>query len=153
MIKKRDLVIKQLDRQFEGWNVKQVSRPRPGWIRTIRKALGLTGEQLAKRLGVVRTRIVRMEVDEQRGAITLKTLEDVANALNCKLVYALVPNESLQKTLYNQAEKKANNSLNRISHSMQLENQGISAESQEELKKELIDSLLQGAYKHLWEDE
>lgn len=153
MLKKRDLVIKQLDRQFEEWNIKQPSRPHQGWIRTMRKALGMTGNQLAKRIGVVRSRVVRMEMDEQKDAITLRTLREVAKALNCELVYALVPKESLQDTLNKQAEKKANMSLRRISHSMQLENQGISTKSQEDLKKELVDTLLQGSYKHLWEDE
>lgn len=152
-MKNKDLIIKQLDRQFENMRLKTLSKPRQGWIRTIRKALGMTGQQLAKRLGVVRTRIVRIELDEQRDAVTLRTLREVAEALNCELVYTLVPKVSLQATLNQQAEKKATHTLDRVSHSMQLENQGISAKSEQELKGELVNSLLQGPYKHLWEED
>ena len=33
--------------------------PAEGWIRTVRKALGMSGAQLAKRMGVTRARIAQ----------------------------------------------------------------------------------------------
>lgn len=112
----------------------------------------MTGEQLAKRLGVNRFRVIRIEEAESRDALTLHMLKDVAEALNCELVYALVPKESLQSTLRNQAKKIAKQRMERATHTMQLENQGIEAKHQEELKQELIESLLNGPLKHLWEE-
>ncbi len=149
---KKDLVLKQLDRQFQDWISKKPSRPKQGWVRTIRKALGMTGKQLAKRLCVSRSRVIKIEEGEQRDAVTLRTLKDVANALNCELMYMLIPKESLRSTLRNQAKKIAKQHMQRVSHTMQLENQGIDVKHQEELEKELIDSLLRGSSKRLWEE-
>lgn len=152
-MKSRDLIIKQLDHELEGLRLMKVAKPKQGWIRTIRKALGMTGAQLAKKLGVNRSRVNRIEIDEQRGAITLRTLEETAAALNCNLVYVLMPRDSLRTIVFKQAEKKANDSLRRISHTMELEGQGVNEKAREELKKELLKSLLQGSYKYLWEDK
>lgn len=152
-MKRKDLVLRQLDRQLESCNTKQLARPKEGWIRTIRKALGMTGEQLAKRLGVGRSRILRIELDEQKDALTLRTLRETAEALNCELVYAIMPKKSLQSILHTQATKKAKDSLRRVSHSMKLEDQGVDQNLQQELEKELIESLLNGPLRHLWEEE
>ncbi len=75
-------------------------RPVHGWLRAIRSGLGLTGVEAARRLGVQPPRVVEMEKNEITGAITLKVLERAAEAMGCKLVYALIPRAgSLQETL------------------------------------------------------
>ncbi|MEN8006216.1 MAG: helix-turn-helix domain-containing protein [Candidatus Krumholzibacteriota bacterium] len=74
-----------------------------GWIRTIRRALGMSGRQLAKRLGLSKQSVARMEKDEMTGALSLKTLSRVAEGLDCVLVYGLVPRESLEKLIYDRA--------------------------------------------------
>ena len=48
--------------------------PRGGWIRELRKAIGMTGAQLAKRLHVTAAAITQMEKGEQAGTITLASL-------------------------------------------------------------------------------
>lgn len=151
-MKRNVLVIKQLDRQFEDLMVRMLARPKEGWIRTIRKALGMTGKQFANRLGVNRSRVIRIEEDESRDAVTLRTLKNVAEVLNCELVYALVPIKSLHSTLRNQARKIAKQRMERVTRTMQLENQGIESKHQEELEQELIESLLNGPLKYLWEE-
>lgn len=148
----KNLALKQLDRQFKAWSVLNVAIPKQGWVRTLRKALGMTGQQLANRLGVTRSRVVRLEEDEPRGAVTLKTLNEVAEALNCHLVYCFVPKDSLQNILRTQASKIAHQRMKRVTHTMQLENQSLGIEEQEELETELVEELLKKSLKHLWEE-
>jgi predicted DNA-binding mobile mystery protein A len=84
----------------------------------------------------------------------LHTLEDVATALNCKLVYALVPLEGgLLALVEKQAQKIAKQRLNQISHSMMLEKQSVETSLQQEQLKELINELLSGSLKYLWKEK
>lgn len=72
--------------------------PSNGWIRTVRESLGLSTTQTAKRLGVSQPRIIALERGEIKGSLTLQTLKKVARALDCTLVYALVPNQRFENT-------------------------------------------------------
>lgn len=148
------LMLKQLDRQLGVWSqVKDFFQPRRGWVNCMRKALGMTMPQLAKRLGVVRSRIIKIQQAELSGSLTIHTLREVANVLNCDLVYAFVPRKPLPTLLRQQAEKIAKQRLGRVSHSMALENQAVTPQYQQEQLEEMINSLLSGAPKYLWEDE
>lgn len=62
-----------------------------GWLRTVRKATGVPSDVLAKRLGVERPEVFRLERTERESRIMLANLERAAEALGCELVYALVP--------------------------------------------------------------
>ncbi len=152
-MKSFNLTLKQLDRQLmsrqqtKGW-----IRPKLGWIRTLRKALGMTTAQLAKKLNVNRSRVIRIEQDELENALTLRTLKEVAEALECEFVYAFVPKTSLQTTIQQQAEYVAHERIARTSHSMQLEDQGVTTDFQKQQIEELTKTLLSGTPKHLWED-
>jgi predicted DNA-binding mobile mystery protein A len=66
-------------------------KPGAGWARTIRESLGMSAEQLARRVGVTRATIVTLERSEARGRITLASLEKLSRGLGCRVVYALVP--------------------------------------------------------------
>src|SRR5215217_3554600 len=74
-----------------------LTRPPRGWVRAIRDALGMTTGQLAQRLGVSQPRVSDIEKRETHDTITLETLRKTAEALNCTLVYALVPNQPLEQ--------------------------------------------------------
>ena len=65
--------------------------PVRGWIKAIRTALGMSTAQLAKRLRVKQPSVVALEQSETKGTMELATLRRVAAALDCTLVYALVP--------------------------------------------------------------
>lgn len=148
------LMLKQLDRQLGAWSqARAFFQPRRGWVSCIRKALGMTMPQLAKRLGVVRSRVIKIQQAELSGSLTIHTLREVANALNCDLVYALVPRESLPTLLRKQAKKIAQQRLSRVSHSMALENQAVAPPHQQEQLEEMVSALLSGSPKYLWEDE
>lgn len=98
--------------------------PPKGWIRAIRDALGMTGVQFAARLGIRPQSVETLEQSEENGTIQLKTLRRAAEALDCTLVYALVPNETLQGAVRARARKIAMRDLGRVAHTMKLEAQG-----------------------------
>ena len=97
--------------------------PPKGWLRAIREAVGMTGVQFAKRLGIRPQSVEALEKSEATGAIQLNTLRRAAEALDCTLVYALVPNESLSAMVDARARKLALHDLGRVAHTMKLEAQ------------------------------
>jgi predicted DNA-binding mobile mystery protein A len=127
--------------------------PKDGWIRTIREALGMSSYVLADRLGSNRSNVTMIEKREKKGTITLETLSDVAQALNCRLVYCLVPNEPLNIMLEKQAKLVAKKRIDRINHSMKLEDQGLTVKQLKKQEEDLIKELLQGSAKKLWNDK
>ena len=64
---------------------------RTQWIRLARKALFLRSETVAKKLGITRSRLEFLERTEKTGNIQLRTLQEVAAAMDCELVYAIRP--------------------------------------------------------------
>jgi predicted DNA-binding mobile mystery protein A len=62
-----------------------------GWLRTVRRAVGISVAEAAGRIGVVESALFRMEYAEGRGVIELRTLRRAAEALGCELVYGLAP--------------------------------------------------------------
>ncbi len=111
------------------------SRPAPpkvGWIRAVRDALGMTGQQLASRLGVTWQSMADLEKSEAAGTITLNSLTKAAAAMDCTLVYALLPNApSLEALADQQARKLAVAALQRTNQTMLLEAQAVSADELE----------------------
>jgi len=120
--KQKNLAREQLDKTLRQFiPLKAVVPPRKGWVRAIRDALGMTGEQLAARLNVNKQRVSRIEQDERFGKVTIKTLQNVAEALDCEFVYGFVPTESLEKTVRNQAQSVAKKRMSRSNRMMRLE--------------------------------
>lgn len=99
--------------------------PARGWIKAIREGLGMTTAQLAKRLGIKQPSVVELEQSEARGSIELATLRRVAAALDCTVVYALVPNQPLQTMVHKRAELFDRKRRAPIEHSMLLEDQAV----------------------------
>lgn len=103
-----------------------MSRPNQGWIRSIRQALGMTATDLGRRMGITQASVSRMEASEINGSIQLDTLQRAAAAMNCTVVYALIPNPpSLQGIVEEQARRVALKHLAPVEHTMLLENQAI----------------------------
>lgn len=103
--------------------------PRSGWIRAIRDALGMSTNELAKRVGLSKGRIGQIERAEQDRSLTLGTLERVAAALDCRVEYLLVPNWPLDDMVWEQARAKAAAEIAAVDHTMALENQRPETES------------------------
>lgn len=124
---------REIDRKFRHSNIDQIrTRPRSGWIRAIRGALGMSQQALAARLGVSREAAAKLEKAELRGGITVAKLAQIAAALDCTLIYAVVPNTSLDNTVWVQARRVAANRLGYVATTMALEDQGISPERRAE---------------------
>lgn len=98
--------------------------PPKGWLRAVRDALGMTGVQFARRLGVSPQSVDALETSEAAGSVKLDTLRRAAEALDCTLVYALVPNTSLEGVVAERARAIALHDLGRVAHTMKLEAQG-----------------------------
>lgn len=126
--------------------------PPGGWLRAVREALGITQAQLARRLNISRQSLQDFERAEAAGRITLESLERVARALDCRMVYAVIPEEgSLDDIRTRRAEVVADRMLKPTSHSMKLEAQGVSERERKRQLKLLIESLLRESPRKLWE--
>jgi predicted DNA-binding mobile mystery protein A len=112
--------------------------PAKGWIRAIRSALGMTTAQMAKRMGVKQPSVIDYERSEAQGGIELATLRRAAEALNCTLVYALVPNKPLEKIVREKARVFLRRRLEPVEHSMLLENQKVRARKAEANLDEIV---------------
>ena len=128
------------------------NRPSRGWLRAVREALGMSSKQFANRLGVKPPRITALEKDEMSGAVTIKKMQEAANALDCDFFYALIPRKSLTDTVRKQAENLAISRLSRVSHSMLLESQQLSDSEQKKAVKTEIEKILKQMPRELWED-
>jgi predicted DNA-binding mobile mystery protein A len=123
----------RLDQRFAPLKPAERFRAPPkGWVRAIRDAIGMSGVQFARRLRVQPPSVAALEASEESGAIQLKTLRRAAEALDCTLVYALVPNGSLEGAVRARARKIALRDLGRVAHTMKLEAQETPASSSDE---------------------
>lgn len=127
--------------------------PPEGWLRTVRKALGMSGVQLARRLGQTRGAITKAENQELTGAITINTMRAAAAAMGCRFVYAIVPEEgSVIDLVYAQARKKARGTVSRASGHMGLESQSLTKKEIEQEVERLARSMAARMTPDLWND-
>ncbi|MDR1327281.1 MAG: mobile mystery protein A [Heliobacteriaceae bacterium] len=143
----KKLMRRSLDKKFKGLS-KLEEKPLQGWIKTIREAIGMTTSQLAKRMRITQPRIAKIEDNESN--LKISTLEKAAEALNCKLVYILIPNEPLEEMVQKQAKKKAMTLLKKVNQNMELESQGI--DPQEQLE-DAVQDLLNGTLSRIWDEK
>ncbi len=129
----------------------QLRTPAAGWIKAIRQAVGMTTAQLGRRMGVSQPRIVEIEQAEADRSLTLKSLERAAEALGCRLVYALVPTEPLETRVRRQAEAVAAEHLAAARHSMSLEGQGLRPSVDSREVQRIAAELLTRRLARLWD--
>jgi predicted DNA-binding mobile mystery protein A len=146
----QDLPLKHLDEQLHPWRELPYLRPRAGWLRAIREALGMTVRQFAKAAGTAPSTAQAAERAESKGDISLSTLTRYADALGCELRYVLVPRKPLQQVVEQRAEAIARAEIAAVHHSMALEDQATSQEQMELQVAELRRKLLEGPRSRLW---
>jgi predicted DNA-binding mobile mystery protein A len=146
------LARKNLDRRLSPLRKSgDLTRPPRGWVKAIREALGMTTAQLAARIGLSQSRVAQLEKAEIDDSITLRTLRQAAEGLGCTLAYVLVPNEPLDEMVKERARQAADRQLARTHHTMRLENQALEARDLKAERQRLIDELIRGNPRRLWE--
>lgn len=132
----------------------QIATPKEGWVATVRKALGMSGAQLGRLMRVTRARVSQAEQAEISGAITLKSLQAMAEAMGCRLVYAIVPKDgSVEELIKAQAEKKAREIVMRAGVHMALEQQNLSDAQMRAEVERLKAQFLQKPPADFWNEE
>ena len=145
---------KQIDKRLNALrNADGLSTPPRGWIKAIREALGMTSTQLGRRLGVRQPTVLGYEKAEASKSITLESLERAASALDCRLVYVLVPRQSLESLVEERAREVAGKRMQSVSHSMALEGQRVEARDEREQLDQLASELIDQPGSALWDDE
>jgi predicted DNA-binding mobile mystery protein A len=128
-----------LDERFKKLEpVSRYSSPVRGWIKAVREALGMTTAQLARRLGVKQPSVVAIEQSEAKGTIELATLRRVAEALDCTLIFALVPKKPLEAIVRDRARTFARRRRGPAEHSMLLEDQKVEDKDAEARLDEIV---------------
>ncbi len=148
----RQMARRNLDKRFE--KVRPVWRylaSKQSWIRTISYALGVSGTQLAKRMGVTRQRLSKLEEAEREGAVTLKSLRRAAEALDCRLVYTFIPIRPLEEIVNKRAHEVASREMGRVFQTMALEDQSLPPEDMERMVVEYIQDHISET--DLWTDQ
>lgn len=150
---KKTLLLQQMNSKMLSLStVKQVPQPATGWIKAIRTALGMSMQQLGKKLSISKQGIMDMEKREKDGSITIKALRDIAQALDMELVYGFVPNDgSLDELIEKRATQLAAHIVQRTANSMQLEDQGNSKQRIEKAIAERAAAIKHEMPKILWD--
>jgi predicted DNA-binding mobile mystery protein A len=141
----------QLDKYFDGLRSRLRPQPKNGWVAEIRTLLLMTGEQLAKRVGVSQSVISNLEKSERNSTITLRSLERLASALECDFYYALVPKKGLEAELHDRAEKLYEQRRQQVAHHMKLEQQEVEEDEIKHIVRRAIEIL--ELYPEVWERE
>lgn len=131
------------------------ARPRGGWIRAVRKALGMSGTALSRRLGGTRSMAASLEQYERDGAISLNRLQKVAEAMGCRLVYAIVPpkGQTIEALVQAQADQRAKALLASAEGHMALEAQSLTAADARAERERLAKDLVQKPPRDFWDAE
>jgi predicted DNA-binding mobile mystery protein A len=104
---------------------------------------------MAQRMGIAQSRAWRLEGAELTGSIRLGGLSRAAEALDCRLVYAFVPDESLEKIVWRQARRKAVAALNAsLPEQLECEDKRLMAEVMSEYLTTLVDGFVD--HPRLW---
>ena len=124
-----------------------------GWLCTVRKALGMSAAALARRLGKTRALVSNTEKAELNGRVTLKTMHSMAEAMNCRFVYAIVPEKNIESILHTRAKDKAQKRVAESSKHMALEQQSLSQKQIAFEVERLTSDMLKNMSGDFWNDE
>lgn len=150
---KKNLLKQQLNGKMAAYaTLKHVAIPPTGWIKAIRSALGMSMQQLGNKLSITKQSVQEIEQREREGSITIKSLKEVASAMDMQLVYGFVPNDgSLDALIDRKAKELAKQIVMRTSNTMKLEDQQNSEERLEQAIQERTIAIKNEMPKILWD--
>ena len=132
--------------------LQKVAAPPTGWLKAIRLALGMSSEQVGKKLSMTRQGVLDFEKREQEGSVSLKSLREAARAVDMQLVYGFIPNDgSLDALIDRKAKELATQIVLRTSNSMKLEDQENTKQRIEKAIEERAAELKYEMPKTLWD--
>ena len=152
-MKEQKLMLAQLDRKLQLYKqVESISPPARGWINVIRTSLTMSLRQLGERMKMSAQGVRDIEEREQSGALTLRALRQVGEALDLKLVYGFVPQQgSLEQMIEDRARELAREIVTRTSVTMDLEAQRNTDERLENAVQEKTAELKRSLPRYLWD--
>jgi predicted DNA-binding mobile mystery protein A len=121
----RKLRLRQLERALLPFEpARHAARPRSGWLAAMREAQGIPLRQIAATLAVTPQAVQNLQISEANETISLKRLREVAEAMGCDLVYALLPRSGKLRNFAEEREHlKAAERVLAAEHTMLLEDQ------------------------------
>ena len=150
---KKSLQLQQLNSKMLGFaSLKRVAMPPTGWIKAIRTAIGMSMQQLGTKLNVSKQGVMDIEKREKEGSITIKSLREIARAMDMQLVYGFVPNDgSLDALIEKRATELATQIVLRTANTMKLEDQANSKKRIETAIRERAAAIKNETPKILWD--
>lgn len=130
-----------------------IQKPSEGWLVLLRKALGMSGNQVARRMGVSRNAIYQAERNEPEGAITIAQMQKIADAMGGEFIYAVVPKGSVRDVIRERAREKAEARIRRASAHMALESQSLTKQQTKRRIDDLAEELARDMPPDFWEDK
>ena len=129
-----------------------LKEPSEGWLSVIRKALGMSGAEVAARAGVSRNAVYQAERNERDGAITINQMQKIADAMGGRFVYAIIPDEGrVEDVIRAQARRKAEARIMRASAHMALEKQSLTSKQTKQRIEDLATELMREMPPDFWE--
>ena len=101
-------------------------------------------------MDVSQPRIVALERAEVNGSVRLGTLSRAAEALGCKIVYAIVPTTSLEDIVDRQSRRAAAPLVAPVSRSMDLEGQNLNDQDRRRLIDRKARDLVARNLRSIW---
>jgi predicted DNA-binding mobile mystery protein A len=133
-------------------SLKQVAMPPTGWIKAIRTAIGMSMPQLGNKLKMSKQGIMDIEKREKDGSITIKSLREIARAMDMQLIYGFLPNDgSLDALIEKRATELATQIVMRTANTMKLEDQANSKNRIETAIRERTAAIKNEMPKILWD--
>lgn len=143
------LITKQISRRLE--DLREIAGKTRGitsWIDYVRSGLGMTLAQLADRIGVTQATLSGSIKSEKEGRITINKLREIADAMECDLVYEFVPRKKLEDIIFDQALKKTGKLMDEAETHMALEDQKVTLDKNERLRELASEKIYS---KYLWD--
>lgn len=149
----KTLQLQQLNHKMLAYSsLKKVTIPADGWIKAIRNATGMSMQQLGNKLKITKQGVLDMEKREKEGAITIKSLREIAFAMDMQVVYGFAPNDgSLNKLIEKRALQLATKIVRRTANTMKLEGQSNSKKRLQAAIKERAAEIKSQMPKVLWD--
>lgn len=132
------LIRSQTSRKLEAIRpFKDQARGVSSWIDYVRGALGMSLSQLASRVGVAQSSLSGSIKLESEGRITINKLREIAEAMECDLVYGFVPKKKLEEIVEDQAVTKTLQLMKESDAHMALEDQLVKLSQSERMKDQV----------------